>query len=819
MAMEMTRDLAVRLKGEYRDEISPGIARTQQIVVQSMRQIAAAVSVAAIVYGLERMVKAAADFGDEMNKAAQKYGIAAEQLSVLKYAADLSGVSFGEMGVAFKTMATHMMAAAEGSKEAQALFRQLGVSAVDSAGRLKAPNDMLAELADRFAAMPDGAQKTALAVGLFGRSGAQMIPLLNQGSAGIRKMQEEATAFGLVISGRFAQQAEDFNDNLDRMGKIAEGVAVSIAQALIPALDDAMENFITLWKQVGPEFLENIRLGFLGIANSIRLVAGSAEEGGGSIRLMGQLLAMIPLGLAAAFNTVYMTIAGALEGIAGYISSVIGPLATYNTGLGFLIQSLDKRRKQAAESLLELRMQFDRIWETKSGTAQAMLDSQAGKVSGGGTIGIDPEKAKAEQEKLHQLLVQAQKGALDEIQKLWLDHAEKIREIDQMETVSHRQKEEAKAQVTAYYLDQAKQKHQENADEIALSWAKTAEKNMAREREQADRFGEFMMQKVREINEAREQAAQHVQAMLSIDTEGRVQRIQFDTAITDEERRILIEEARLLGEQASLQASIQYKVSIGDVAGADEDQARLDLITAQLRELADQMQRTTLQGMLMERMLKFSSLSKAFKGLQSIGVQAFLDLEAGFKQSIAAALLGQQSFGEALRQMTAQILASIAAEAVVQAIYATALGFLRLAQWDFKAAGEAFTSAAYFAAVAAAAGAGAMALSGGGNQGGGSGGEGESGNQYAPREYTRQDLDRMRNGGQAGGGEGGGSESEAAKTVFHITMPTTIMVNDMKDAERVEKKLAQRRAKAMASELVHNADLAKRFGRIQQRKY
>lgn len=65
-----------------------------------------------------------------------------------------------------------------------------------------------------------------------------------------------------------------------------------------------------------------------------------------------------------------------------------------------------------------------------------------------------------------------------------------------------------------------------------------------------------------------------------------------------------------------------------------------------------------------------------------------------------------------MRKILASALATIAAEAAVQAIYATALGFILLAQWDFVAAGNAFVSAALWASVAGVAAIAGRAVAG-----------------------------------------------------------------------------------------------------------
>ena len=108
---------------------------------------------------------------------------------------------------------------------------------MDVGSRADLKSDVLKDLADRFQTMPDGAEKTALAMDLFGKSGAAMIPMLNAGSAGITGLMEEARKMGLVISQETADSAGWFNENLDRLAGAASGLAMIMAAHLAPVLE------------------------------------------------------------------------------------------------------------------------------------------------------------------------------------------------------------------------------------------------------------------------------------------------------------------------------------------------------------------------------------------------------------------------------------------------------------------------------------------------------------------------------------------------------------------------------------------------------
>ncbi len=182
------------------------------------------------------MVKGVADVADGLSKLSQKTGITTVGLSKLRYAGSLSDVSNEQLETGLARLAKSMGEAATGAGPAAEAFQALGVSVVDAAGNLRPTEEVLNDLADAFAQSADGPEKAAVAMDIFGKSGTQLIPLLNSGSEGLRAMGEEAEKFGLVISGDLGKQSEAFNDNLTRMQAQLEGLKIVAGAELLPIL-------------------------------------------------------------------------------------------------------------------------------------------------------------------------------------------------------------------------------------------------------------------------------------------------------------------------------------------------------------------------------------------------------------------------------------------------------------------------------------------------------------------------------------------------------------------------------------------------------
>lgn len=202
--------------------------------------------------GLAATLKSVADDLDRVNKSAQKVGISVEGLSALEYAARLSGVEVAELESNLLRMSRSATEAAHGNKEQAATFAALGVQLVDTGGKMKATDALLLELATAFAKFQDGPEKAELAMRVFGRTGAAMIPMLNSGRDGIIQLMDEARRLGVVMDSQAAAAAERFNDNIDRLSTSLRGLAIAAGQDVIPALTEVTNVMAFAAQEGGP---------------------------------------------------------------------------------------------------------------------------------------------------------------------------------------------------------------------------------------------------------------------------------------------------------------------------------------------------------------------------------------------------------------------------------------------------------------------------------------------------------------------------------------------------------------------------------------
>jgi hypothetical protein len=181
---------------------------------------------------------------DDMGKLSQSLGISTEQLSRLQHAAALSGVDVAEFRTGIVQLIKSMDESKDPMSEGGRVFAALGINVRDAAGRMRDADVVLSEVAAKFAGYTDGANKTAIAVALFGKAGDKLIPMLNAGAKGLRDIGAEADAFGITLNDRTAKAAEQFNDTLHRVNETKRGFVMQLTARLLPALNAYAEQML-----------------------------------------------------------------------------------------------------------------------------------------------------------------------------------------------------------------------------------------------------------------------------------------------------------------------------------------------------------------------------------------------------------------------------------------------------------------------------------------------------------------------------------------------------------------------------------------------
>lgn len=271
-------EFAIRAQDEFSaalGKLNTGLTKTEAAF--------AAVGVTAALYAGLKLAQASLDNAEAMGVAASKANMTTESYSALAWAAKMSNVEAGTLAAGMRGL-NKAMAEGETSSAGQALER-LGVASHGANGELRDSVDVLYDVADAFAGSRDDANKTKVAMEVFGKAGKDMVPMLNQGSESIRAMMDDAKKLGMVIGDDFAKSADQINDNMATMAAVIGG-SVNVAMAELAPTIELVTGEIVQFLTEG----DNVKEAGEAIAATFKVLFSAGSLVAGVFRQLGMII-------------------------------------------------------------------------------------------------------------------------------------------------------------------------------------------------------------------------------------------------------------------------------------------------------------------------------------------------------------------------------------------------------------------------------------------------------------------------------------------------------------------------------------------------
>jgi hypothetical protein len=237
-------------------------------------QIAAGVALGGVMNQLgmglsERLsgsIDAVRDLGAATVTLQRQIGGSTEEASGLLAVFGRYGMSQEDASRSLGTFSKHLLgledmeeAAIIGGKGFAGTMKDLGVNFLDVAGNALPMDDLLGKVADRFQAMPDGVDKTATAMTLFGKSGKDMLPILNLGRQGMQDAMDTAKKYGLVLSQDNVNDIKKFGAAQKDMNQAFSGLMIQVGTMVMPTLAKLATSVAGLVQQFSLRLLPAIR--------------------------------------------------------------------------------------------------------------------------------------------------------------------------------------------------------------------------------------------------------------------------------------------------------------------------------------------------------------------------------------------------------------------------------------------------------------------------------------------------------------------------------------------------------------------------------
>jgi len=178
--------------------------------------------------------KSIIDAADNLKDMSDRTGVAIKDLASLSAGAEKSGTSLESVAKGIQRLTLSVGQAQNGNKEMAQSLTDLGVNAKD-------PTERFYQLADAVAKSKDPTKTAADLAKVLGKSYADLLPYLKQGADELRASARASASFSQAMA-ELAPNADKFNDQLTDLKFNAAGAAAALLNALIPAMNNVLDN-------------------------------------------------------------------------------------------------------------------------------------------------------------------------------------------------------------------------------------------------------------------------------------------------------------------------------------------------------------------------------------------------------------------------------------------------------------------------------------------------------------------------------------------------------------------------------------------------
>lgn len=271
--------------------------------------IAAVAGFGVAAVGVARGLADLEDRVEKLGNTADKLGVSFEFIQTLEEAGRRSGVGIETISTAFGKLQKVLAGADEESKAATEALAKLGVSFSDL--EQLSPEEQIRLIGDKLQGIEDPAKRTAAAMAIFGKSGADLLPFFDNLGPAADDIERLGRALTAVDRGRI----DDFGDGIDALGVATQGLGQTL---LLP--------FAGLGEGIAKGSAEFIA-GITAIVDPIGQVLEPALNViGGAFEILGTTLGTVGRIIGAVFEplgTIFGSIGVSVDGFVDGITSII----------------------------------------------------------------------------------------------------------------------------------------------------------------------------------------------------------------------------------------------------------------------------------------------------------------------------------------------------------------------------------------------------------------------------------------------------------------------------------------------------------------
>lgn len=312
------------LKKAGKDISSAGSSLTKGLTVPIVGAVA----------GLASMAVSAGKGADELITLSNKTGITTQALQEMEYAARFIDVEVETMTGSMQKLTKNMDAARDGTGAQADAFKTLKIGITNADGSLRNAKDVWAESIDALGNISSEADRDALAMQLFGKSAAELNPLIKAGSGELKRLGDEAHTVGAVMSDENVTALGKFDDQMQTLQATFKTAAGNIGAAFLPALEKIqplIEEKVVPAIQKVAGFITDLIDGFdklsPGMQDFVLTAIGFAVAIGPALSVIGKLTTGIGgiMSAVSAASTAFTLAGGGAAGLSAAFGALLGP--------------------------------------------------------------------------------------------------------------------------------------------------------------------------------------------------------------------------------------------------------------------------------------------------------------------------------------------------------------------------------------------------------------------------------------------------------------------------------------------------------------
>lgn len=269
-------------------QINNNIKRFAYKAKKELKAVGIQLGLAFSVYKIKRFITEGVKLIDTMQDMAQSSGISTRKMQGWVQAASYAGVEATGVAKAVKRLNTNILDAHYGLGESKRLFHDLGIEYDTSTGKMRDTGPVLDDISDKFAKMDNRSRKASLANKILGRSGSNMIPVMNMTAAGIEKVTKNLEDWGALVTDETFAIMDQVNKNFEDMGAGLRGIKLQV----LSGMAEELQQLSTAWVNNQEAISDFVKAGDLAGKTMIYLAVGAAGVAA-SFQLLATVLAAV----------------------------------------------------------------------------------------------------------------------------------------------------------------------------------------------------------------------------------------------------------------------------------------------------------------------------------------------------------------------------------------------------------------------------------------------------------------------------------------------------------------------------------------------